>query len=264
MKDEDLSCVEIVDLTSLQIALQDAHSNFDGVHPAWRGHANLNWKLQAEVFRPSPDGQLYDELSLIRDFMSQAESRHHRCPHFDDRVAWLMLARHYGLPTRLLDWSWSPLVALYFSTQDAQYQSRAPGCLWALDPGLMNRQMVCGGRFFASDHPRVRPFVDAAFDPTERISVPAMAIGMREIDARVLTQLGACTIHADATDLSDIDYKNKGGGPPTPWRRVFRVPAEKKPVLRELLIQLGVRRSTLFPDLGSLAQELKTRIYRVY
>jgi hypothetical protein len=81
---------------------------------------------------------------------------------------------------------------------------------------------------------------------------------------RVLTQQGACTIHADTTDLSDLNYKNERVGFPTPWRRVFRVPAERKSQLRELLIGLGIDRAALFPDLGNLAQDLKTRTYLTY
>jgi hypothetical protein len=75
-----------------------------------------------------------------------------------------------------------------------------------------------------------------------------LAVDAREIDPRVMVQQGAFTIHCDRTDIAA-----KG----VPWLVGFRVKRVAKEILRENLRQLGITRSGLFPDLGSLARDLK-------
>jgi hypothetical protein len=139
--EEDQSTIAITNLASVEAGIFDANKTFENTRPLWRGHANSSWLLQPEVFRNSARGVPYHEISVIRDFMSHAESRRTNCPPMSDRLGWLLLARHYGLPTRLLDWSNSPLVALYFAVSDAT-QASCDGCLWAIVPGHVNEACI--------------------------------------------------------------------------------------------------------------------------
>jgi hypothetical protein len=240
--------------------------------PLWRGHSKIDWPLRPEVFRPSRHGRTYEENTLLRYFTDQAESRHTRCPPRDDRLGWLMLAQHFGLPTRLLDWSWSPLVALYFATQPDDGHHDSDGCLWAIQPAFMNHQMMgllmgllTTPRMMTPDEPKVLELVNAAFEVRSMKAAAhmssvrglALAITAREIDARMFTQQGAFTIHGDHADLADAaEYTSQA------WKRVFRIPSESKADLSQLMRRLSIHKSTLFPDLGALADDLKSRPYR--
>jgi hypothetical protein len=120
-------------------------------------------------------------------------------------------------------------------------------------------------RYVAPDEPLVKELVEIAFQPkwdlvqqmTSQVQGRVLAIGTREIDARVLLQQGAFTIHSDDQDLADVSFQH----PPPFWRRAFRVQGTAKPHLRDVLRKLGIYESTLFPDLSTLAKELKTRAF---
>jgi FRG domain len=184
---DDFSSIEIESLESLERALEHVATTIGGVFPYWRGHADKDWTLQAEVFRKGS----YNEVSLIRAFMAEAESRRTGCPPISDHLAWLILARHFGLPTRLLDWTMSPLVALYFASRDEKETADKDGCLWAIHPGIMNRQMIGKPRLLAAEEPEVAELADLAFESepenlrqlTRPIAGRSIFIGTREICA---------------------------------------------------------------------------------
>lgn len=171
---------------------------------------------------------------------------------------WLLLARHFGLPTRLLDWSESPLVALYFAIGVPDRD----GCLWALQAGLLNQQMLGAGqwRLLAPDEPEIKELAALAFEPdaaaraTSSPSGRVLASGTAEIDPRVVAQQATFTIHADGHDLADLAV-----GPSGPALQRFVVPKAAKQHLRNCLRALGLTRAGLFPDLAALAEDLKGR-----
>jgi hypothetical protein len=264
MRDEDLSTARITSLATLERAVAEIGSLFSRPPTAiWRGHANLGWPLRAEVFRAQHEGRQYDERTLMQAFLAQAESRHRNCPPHGDVVGWLMLARQSGLPTRLLDWTRNPLVALYFACQPDLARPDADGCVWALDPALLNLRVTGRRAIAAADDIAVRRLFTTAFGDSDLDDAPEadalVAVRMRDADHRVVTQQGCYTVHQDGKDLTELDhrYVNDPVQPNPVWRRAFVVPRTHKRHLLDLLAALGIQRSTLFLDLETLADDLK-------
>jgi len=170
----------------------------------WRGHLNEAWSLQAGVFR-SGTGH---EQDLIGHFRMRACGRlgHRKEPESD--LQWLFLAQHYGLATRLLDWSQSALAALYFAVENKVHDA-SNGCLWALSPTKLNA-LVTNDSFpwLADLHDLgVEDMVAQAFD-NRKISastpLPGIALATRDMDERMVAQSSAFTLHTTTTGIENI------------------------------------------------------------
>jgi hypothetical protein len=104
----------------------------------YRGQADSRWRLVTTLERSidaRPDGRSDPkrvERGIHRRFIERATTYLNQVPAEHDELSWLTLMQHYGAPTRLLDWTKSPLIALYFAYEE-QAPSDAPArALWCL------------------------------------------------------------------------------------------------------------------------------------
>ena len=97
----------------------------------FRGHSEVDWKLESSLFRLFDDTQAIlprnrkfakdrHEEELTRVFKSHAHLFIDCLPEKTDNAEWLALMQHYGTPTRLLDMTFSPYVAAYFALEIGQ------------------------------------------------------------------------------------------------------------------------------------------------
>jgi hypothetical protein len=121
-------------LTSLsQLSQKFPHTEF-----VFRGQQNSQWPLCTSYDRYWAGKTLYDEFfveRMVRQFQSGVARLGLETSLGRDRLAWLEYARHHGPPAPLLDFSWSPFVALYFAfdgVRDGQGPSQS-GAVYALN-----------------------------------------------------------------------------------------------------------------------------------
>ncbi|PZN73472.1 MAG: hypothetical protein DM484_22535 [Candidatus Methylumidiphilus alinenensis] len=211
----------------------------------WRGHSDDSWKLRPSAYR---EGVLDTENNLSAHFYQRAPSRMVNPPKSDKFQSWLFLMQHHGLPTRLLDWSNSPLVALYFAVQS---EPDKDGALVAMDPFSLNNYFF-GQRVILSDHSSdvIQLFKNPLHNSVANVNKVA-AISSTERNQRMLMQSSRFTIHGITTDLYEVDELK-------PYIMSIFIKKEAKELLMSWLYDIGIRKSYLFPDLDNLADEIKS------
>ena len=100
----------------------------------FRGHPESFRNLIPAALRPGTVTGRQLALSLISDFKRIAEAKLPRLPETDDDFKWAQIAQHYGLPTRLLDWTESATTALYF----ACLMPSVDGVVFMINPTELN------------------------------------------------------------------------------------------------------------------------------
>lgn len=228
------------------------HNQTDQQQLVWfRGQARSNWKLVPSLARSNRGADA--EIALIKRFKQNA------MPHINHRPQteweWLFLMQHYRVPTRLLDWTESPLTALFFAVEYSKKHENTEGAVWCLLPAELNKhaniEYKFGPEIPAFDHDAVLKSYEPTTIASEATShlFPLAAIATRN-SPRIVAQMGTFTItHRRMTPIENVADKKHV------WR--LTIPASSKRKIREELQLLRFTELTLFPELEQVANESK-------
>ncbi len=215
----------------------------------YRGHSDASWPLIPSVQRP-----IYrdHEQALANNFYMRASVTLKEKPDFRSYSDWLTIMRHYGLPTRLLDWSRSPLIASYFAVSDWR-ENPSDACIWTLYPEELNEREGFKNYLYSVDsHTAIqmlRPaYKDTYVPDNPNVINKILACYPIEHDLRVYVQQSAFTVHNTQRRLEDILPENV--------LKKLIIPGEAKQALCEELMALGISVSYIYPDSEHIAQEL--------
>jgi hypothetical protein len=221
---------------------------------AFRGLSDARYPLETTLTRL---GGAFVELErhLLRNFRKYA---HRNVVERDSVWNWLAVAQHHGLPTRLMDWTYSPLVAIHFALTNLE-NYHTDGAVWAVNyvqthqllPDKLKQGLAReGANVFTvemlaelvpslAELPRMaaRPFV-IFFEPPS-------------IDDRIVNQFAFfSTLSEPAARMDHWLARN-----PAIWRKII-IPAHLKWEFRDRLDQANITERVLFPGLDGLSKWL--------
>ena len=217
-------------ISSFEELLKEFEKEKEGQNIVFRGVANSSYQLLTSLGRCEPiNGKSLEQLEkrLIKLFKESS------VPYLEHKPAnemeWLAIAQHFGLPTRLLDWSYNPLVATYFAIESNPSEDAAiyilSGCSTIQDP---------------------QAFKPLTIDKVYKYRPPY-------ISARIQNQAGLFTVHPHPDQA--FEHEKLG--------RVI-IPKGIKGVIKKTLFKYGINQRLIYPGLEGVSRDLKwleTKIY---
>ena len=219
---------------------------------AYRGGSDAAAGLSSGLVRLGGDTEL--ERQLMRAFRKYA--RLDAVAH-DTAWDWLALGQHHGLPTRLLDWSYSPLVAAHFATLG---DAPADRVIWQLDWKRVHRQFGFPELALLIDDLHRLVGRDGRFTPWRMIGEGshlkpfACMIEPPTLDARISAQSATFTLCSDTSKSLD-QFLAEHGLADALTR--FVVPQSARSMVRDQLDLVGMDERRLFPDLDGVAAQMR-------
>jgi hypothetical protein len=249
----------------LNSVLYDIPKNQYGRHRSnyvYRGMADVNWEIKTSLIRL---GGNYDKVErpLLRAFRKYAEPGW-----LPSDTVWMQMTvgQHHGLPTRLIDWTSSPQVAVHFATAEREHLDK-DGVVWCVDVGEMRKHLP----------PILVSILENEYAVLFSIEMLEILSKISDLD-QLGTQYGPFMLFFEPPSL-DSRIVNQGGvmsvlpgsklvpseflkTHPSLYFRII-IPSKIKKEVRDKLDQANVNERMLFPGLDGLSQWLK-RYYETW
>jgi hypothetical protein len=226
----------------------------------YRGDRDATWPLLTSLDKlgsaQSPHGKADLEEHLLRNFIRYSRPYFNQPPVNEWEV--LITAQHHGLPTRLLDWTYSPLVAAHFATLGGG--PRSDRVVWRLDWKSVHRffglpQLALLTQDLAGILGQERPMT-----PWNLFTAPGQAkpfacmLEPPSLSPRIAAQSATFTLCSDKRQSFDRFLDSHGLGSAL---TKFIIPAKDTARFRDQLDLVGVDERRLFPDLDGVAAEMR-------
>ncbi len=221
----------------------------------YRGVADKSWKLETSLFRLGKHSAAV-ERPLLRSFRKYAEPGSIPSDSLWFRIS---AAQHHGLPTRLLDWTVSPKVAVHFATAEEQHFDK-DGAIWCINvaearhllPKTLYDVLSREDAFLFSIE--MLDFIKSLEDFDNLAADKSFVLFFEppSLDARIVNQGAIMSVMSGATLVLSEFLLNH----PKLYHRII-IPKELKWEARDKLDQDNISERMLFPGLDGLSRWLK-------
>lgn len=242
-------------------------------HESWK--PKLGRYRSDYAFRGLSDAAYVLKNSFLRNCGTRADLEYHLLRNFRkysiskdaqlDASFWrsLVMAQHHGLPTRLLDWTYSPFIAMHFATANTD-KFDLDGVIWKVDFVQVNQlvseplnRLLCEEKCNAFTVEMLEERIMSISDFDKQLGKDQVIFfEPPSLDQRIVNQYAFFSVMTQSTSTLD-EWLVKH---PDLYRRII-IPKELKWEVRDKLDQANITERVLFPGLDGLARWLK-RHYR--
>lgn len=230
----------------------------------YRGLPDASYHMLTTLQRNSKDKQSEVENSILRNFAKYAVSED---PQINESV-WrqMVIGQHHGLPTRLMDWSYSPLVALHFATsgEDMKYMDAHDCSVWKIDIDEIHRllpsayQEVLNGE---NAHLFTVPMLAQVTDSLEKYDrdmkdKSLVLLEPPSIDQRIVNQYSYFSVMPCGITCMEAFLADN-----TKCTVRYTISKELRWQVRDMLDKSNMNERTMFPGLDGLTAWMKRHYY---
>lgn len=223
----------------------------------YRGMTSVKYRLEPSIHRLQHEQQLQNiEKHLLRNFKKYARISEFQ---FSSDWEWLAYAQHHGLPTRLLDWTYSPFVAAHFATEGDTSEDCV---IWAINfielKKLLPKELKEIISNEKSDVFTAKMLEESPINPSDidQFSDKPFLVFFEppSLDSRIVNQFGLFSF------LSKIEYNldqwlDESGN--IDCIKKFIIKSKAKKEVRDWLDQLNINERVLFPGPDGISAWLK-------
>jgi hypothetical protein len=234
----------------------------------YRGCSSIKHRLLPTLYRDRPRASGADDISelesaLVTRFRERSIPYQSR-PLGSDDLETLFLMQHFGVPTRLLDWTENPFAALFFAVRSAPYRYgksqnvifQRDAVVWLLDPVKWNRGVLSRSSFKGGVLNPSHDFLKAyrGIGQVNELAPRPIALYGAHNSPRIVAQQGVFVLFGRGQQPMDQITQHAD----VPSGCLMRLVVTRGVIgkMRDSLFQHGITDAALFPDLEGLARDL--------
>lgn len=198
------------------------------------------------------------EDKLNREFKRKCSQYISKTPSYDNWVEWLAFMQHYGAPTRLLDWTYSFFIAVYFALENAKdYNNEC--CVWAIDYQWLSGQFEGSNNeneqnIYEDLEKREKLLKKEIFDfPQKRVYTVNPGI----FNERLIIQQGVFLCPGDMSVTFAENLAEHFSGNNSKGKIIkYAIDTKKRNELLRKLHRMNINRASLFPGIDGFAKSI--------
>jgi len=208
------------------------------------------------------------ERGLIRRFKRQYHHFDVRLPESGNYLEWLSIMRHYGAPNRMLDWSYSFFVAVFFAIEDSFSEEGA--AMWALEKNstiekvkTSKKLKYIGAMLRKDEDIKEDKTWEKCFYCPKNAQLFVFPTNPFRLNERLVIQQGDLLCQGDISksfeeNLSAVLPRSTGKANSKLRKYILKFNAKERQVALLALHRMNINRATLFPGLEGFSKSLKT------